>query len=161
MQKLFYQTFNLLLETLQKMDPETYVQPAYWLDKNTIGNHTRHILELLQCLQNGYPGGVVNYDNRKRNKQLETDIVSAKKLLKELISRIWQTEKQLLVETELNNELKQVSSGFERELLYNIEHCTHHMALIKVALKEFRFPVHENFGVAASTQKYRNHVYHQ
>jgi hypothetical protein len=39
-----------------------------------------------------------------------------------------------------------------RELLYNLEHCIHHQALIKVAVLESdTIFVNENFGVARST----------
>ena len=49
-----------------------------------------------------------------------------------------------------------VSSNYDRELLYNLEHCIHHQALIKVGLLHCKaIHINENFGVAASTIAYR------
>ena len=49
-----------------------------------------------------------------------------------------------------------VTSTYNREIVYNIEHAVHHMALIKVALKELEVEfVNEEFGVAYATVQYR------
>ena len=49
-----------------------------------------------------------------------------------------------------------IDSNYYRELLYNLEHCIHHQALIKVAvLKNENLKVDANFGVARSTIEYR------
>ena len=49
-----------------------------------------------------------------------------------------------------------IQSNYERELLYNLEHCIHHQALIKVAIIQSNsVAIDENFGVARSTIEYR------
>lgn len=49
-----------------------------------------------------------------------------------------------------------IQSNYYRELLYNLEHCIHHQALIKVAVLQFEnVLLNENFGVARSTIEYR------
>jgi hypothetical protein len=49
-----------------------------------------------------------------------------------------------------------IQSNYYRELLYNLEHCIHHQALIKVAVLQLEnISVNENFGVARSTIEYR------
>ena len=50
-----------------------------------------------------------------------------------------------------------MKSSFYRELSYNIEHAIHHMALLKVAVKQTLtyISLPENFGVASSTIRYR------
>ncbi len=42
-------------------------------------------------------------------------------------------------------------------MVYNIEHCIHHQALIKVALNEMEANhlINKNFGMAPSTIQYR------
>jgi hypothetical protein len=42
-------------------------------------------------------------------------------------------------------------------MVYNIEHCIHHQALIKVALNEMEANhlINKNFGIAPSTIQYR------
>ena len=49
-----------------------------------------------------------------------------------------------------------IATNVERELIYNIEHAIHHMALIKVGLKTLRpeVVVSSSFGVASSTIRY-------
>ena len=50
-----------------------------------------------------------------------------------------------------------IETNYNRELLYNLEHCIHHQALIKVALLQSEsITVDANFGVARSTIEYRN-----
>ena len=50
-----------------------------------------------------------------------------------------------------------IESNYHRELLYNLEHCIHHQALIKVAILQLEnILVNDNFGVARSTIEYRN-----
>jgi len=53
----------------------------------------------------------------------------------------------------------QIPSSFARELLYNIEHAIHHMALVQVAVQN-AFPTIElpqHFGVAYSTVQHQSH----
>ena len=38
-----------------------------------LGEHTRHIMEMFQCLENQYDLGILNYDNRERNKIIQTE----------------------------------------------------------------------------------------
>jgi hypothetical protein len=50
-----------------------------------------------------------------------------------------------------------ISTSFERELVYCLDHAIHHQALIKIGLKELDCVdlVNGNFGVAYSTIRYR------
>jgi hypothetical protein len=45
-----------------------------------------------------------------------------------------------------------------RELVYNIEHVVHHMALVKIGLKELLpdLDLPDDFGVAVSTIRYQH-----
>jgi hypothetical protein len=51
-----------------------------------------------------------------------------------------------------------VQTSFFRELTYCMDHCIHHQSLIKIALLEQKLIhlIDPNFGVAFSTQLYRN-----
>ena len=53
-----------------------------------------------------------------------------------------------------------ISSTVAREVNYNIEHCIHHMALIKIGLKIIKpsLALSPSFGVAASTLQHRKAI---
>ncbi len=151
----FKETFEQLQSALMGIDNKEYVKPSQLLDNATIGKHTRHVIELVQCLISGYDDGVVNYDKRERNLTIETDIEFAMTCLQSCIINIEKADKSIQGQYDLNNETIAVGSTYFREIMYNIEHCTHHQALIKVAFNEFDISIDKKFGVASSTLKYR------
>jgi hypothetical protein len=150
------ESLHLLVSSL---NDDAYCYNSPLLNSASIGQHSRHIIELLQCLAEGYQAGIVNYDNRKRNKQIETDRLFATKCLENLNEIFQNPDKQMLVEGcfELSGyETSVVNSTYYRELIYNIEHAVHHMALIKVVLNELKLPLeYSNFGVAYATIQHR------
>jgi len=150
---------NLLKNLIESLTPEQYTSQIKHLGEATIGAHSRHIIELLQCAVNGYDIGAADYLNRRRNLLLETDRDFAVITLSELLKGINLPDKQLTLVTEEITGPENavvVNSTFFRELVYNTEHAIHHLALIKVALIELQlsFP-DKNFGMAYSTIKYR------
>ncbi len=143
-----------LQQLLQHISSNHYSHKSNMLGSSSIGQHVRHVVEMIQCLQNGYEGGIVNYDERKRNTRIETDNIFAANLLKELLLTLQQPDKGLALQQAGNYEA--VQTTYNRELLYNTEHAIHHMALIKVALREMEINITaEDFGVAASTIRYK------
>lgn len=153
------QTINELISLLKQLqENEAYDRPVLSLGGATIGQHTRHIIELFQCLVDGYENGTVNYDYRKRDRLLETDSYRAIKALELIKEKLGQnTNRELELKIELEGTLITLPSNYYREVYYNLEHCIHHEALIKVALIELKInEVSENFGVAPSTVQFRN-----
>jgi poly-beta-hydroxyalkanoate depolymerase len=150
-------TLNELLEVIQQFPNDIYTKPSNALSSATIGEHTRHIIELFQCLENQYESGSVNYDKRARNYQIQTDGETAKIAIQIIMNSLEKTNKDLNLEQCIDGEVLIITSNYQRELLYNLEHCIHHQALIKVALLEFEIVTFDkNFGVARSTIEYRN-----
>jgi hypothetical protein len=151
--------FVQLSETLKQLSNEEYVQPSQILLRATIGQHVRHIIELFQCLEKGYDDGIVNYEKRKRDYQIETNKELASLLLKEIYQNIERSNKEIILEAEDycdSMEIVRIPSNYYRELAYNLEHTIHHMALIRVGINEVSSVVlPEEFGVAYSTVKYR------
>jgi hypothetical protein len=151
--------FVQLSETLKQLSNEEYIQPSRILINATIGQHVRHIIELFQCLEKGYDTGVVNYEKRKRDYQIETNKELASLLLKEIYQGLEKENKDIILEAEDYCESMQVvsiPSNYYRELAYNLEHTIHHMALIRVGVNEVSsIKLPDEFGVAYSTIKYR------
>ena len=133
-----------------------YTNPCEALSNATIGQHTRHIIELYQCLIEGYPSGKINYDHRKRNPLYENDIPAAIEIIREIQKNLEQTDKQVNIFCGTDDNSVCIESNYYREVLYNLEHCIHHQALIKVALLSIKnINIADGFGVAPSTLQYR------
>ena len=149
---------NSLVGLLQAIDNVAYNTKIKHLGNSTIGGHTRHIIEMLQCNLKAYEMEKVDYLNRVRNMKLETDISSAIEVINELKRDIALPDKPLLIEVEHleAQESKVVYTSYYREIIYGTEHTIHHLALIKVALIDLGLNlVDETFGIAYSTIKYR------
>jgi hypothetical protein len=152
--------FEQLKDLLGKLSQEQYVQPCIQLSNATIGQHIRHVIELFIELQKGYETGVVNYEKRKRDYNIETVKLHAAEVLDKVFSKLENENKTLVLH--VNYEIDAVGAdtlqtNYVREIVYNIEHTVHHMALIRIAVKEVSNIILPTcFGVAASTIKYRN-----
>lgn len=151
--------FVQLNGSLEQLTPEQYVYPSPTLSNASIGQHVRHIIEMFICLEAGYQPGVINYENRKRDIKIETEKDFAAGLLKDIYAGLDKPNKNLVLEATYNedsNELILFDTNYYREIAYNLEHTIHHMALIKVGIKEVStMAIPDGFGVASSTLKHR------
>jgi uncharacterized damage-inducible protein DinB len=159
LQKAVHQVFLQLSDSLYQLDSDQYNYACKNLSGNTVGQHVRHIIEMFQCLEKGYQNGEVDYEKRIRDKKIETDKIFAKALLDEIIQQISKKNKSLYLLTyydEMQAESEKISTNYFREIAYNLEHTIHHMALIRVGLRELGdVSVDDSYGVASSTLKYR------
>jgi hypothetical protein len=148
---------NSLVDILEQLPGQnSYAETCTALSDASIGQHTRHIIELYQCLISGYPAGEINYDARKRNTLYENDIDAAVDAIKEIQLSLHQPDKQVKIFCEQEDHSVCIESNYYREVLYNLEHCIHHQALIKVALLSIKdIHIADSFGVAPSTLQYR------
>lgn len=147
---------DLVHVLIQLPQEGVYAAPCEALSNATIGQHSRHIIELYQCLLAGYHAGEINYDERKRNDLYETDIAAAIIIVKEIQQQLIQPDKSLKIFCGTHNRSVCIESNYYREVLYNLEHCIHHQALIKVALLALKdVQIGEGFGVAPSTLQHR------
>jgi uncharacterized damage-inducible protein DinB len=159
LQKAVQQVFLQLTDSLNQLQPDQYIQSCKNLSGNTIGQHVRHIIEMFQCLDAGYLKGEVDYEKRKRDKHIESNKDFATEILKEISRQISRENKTLYLLTyydELQTQPEKIGTNYFREIAYNLEHTIHHMALIRVGLRELGdLPVDDSYGVASSTLKYR------
>jgi hypothetical protein len=151
-----YKTLNELSELLSKLSNEDFSKPCPALSNSSIGEHTRHVIEMFQCLEKQYDLGVVNYDKRKRDQYIQTDTIFAKQSIDLILNQLDKPNKFIQLQQFINGEEILIESNYHRELLYNLEHCIHHQALIKVAILQLEnILVNDNFGVACSTIEFR------
>ena len=138
---------------IRQLSKEEYNMPSIVLSQATIGQHTRHSLEHFLQLVNSYDTGKVNYETRPRDKEMEAENLVAISVIRNIESQLYKPDKKMMVETE---DQTYISSSYHRELLFNLSHLVHHMALIRIgvsATKSVEFP--EGFGFSSSTINYR------
>ena len=150
----------------QQIQENDFVFPSEILNGSTLGQHVRHTLEFFICLQDSYELGVVNYDKRNRDKKIENSPIEATTTIEALKKFLVDTpaNKKLVLEgsytPDANSEVFSIDTNFFRELIYNIEHAIHHMALLKIGIRDVAsyVSIPENFGVASSTVRYQSQV---
>ena len=153
-----------LTDMTKQIRDQDFVRPASTLSNSTIGQHLRHTLEFFLCLEKGFHNGVVNYDKRAHDKLIETDklvALSAIERIKQFVAGLY--EKTLLLEVGYDTNQDQflsVETTAMRELVYNIEHAVHHMAIMKIGVREIApyISLESDFGIAASTIRYKETV---
>ncbi|MCL6268248.1 DinB family protein [Flagellimonas myxillae] len=149
-------TLEQFKEILLQLPAGSYAQPCCVLSNSSIGQHTRHIIELYQCLLKGYPEADVSYDRRERNPRIEQEMDFAIECIGWIQTNLERPNKNVRVTYELCGKETCLESNYFREVLYNLEHTIHHHALIKVGIQHFtNIEIPESFGVAPSTLQYR------
>ena len=133
-----------------------YAKPCEVLSSSSIGQHTRHVIELYLCLLSGYDCSEVSYDKRERNERIENEVDFAIAQLNQIQESLIKPNKTVNMVYELDGEESFLPSNYYREVMYNLEHAIHHHALIKIGIKFFTdMQLPESFGVAPSTIQYR------
>lgn len=159
LQQAVNNVFTQLGSSLDQLSDEQYIQPCSTLFNNTVGQHVRHIIELFQCLEQGYEGSLINYEKRKRDTDIENNKQFAASLLKQIHEGLNKPDKQLVLEAcydDTSVESIKIETNYYREIAYNLEHTIHHMALIRVGINEVAsIKLPDEFGVASSTVKFR------
>jgi len=151
-----HKTLNELVSLLNQLSTDDFTSPCKGLSNSSIGEHTRHIIEMFQCLQNHYETGIVNYDKRNRDFRIQTDTAFALQCIAEIKNQLEKENKNIVLQQIVDEEELLIESNYQRELLYNLEHCIHHQALIKVAVLQLEhLQIDADFGVARSTIEYR------
>ena len=144
------------IELLRQLTNEEFMQKNPELSNATIGEHMRHIIELLGCLLENYDYGLINYDDRKRDILLQTDKNEAIAIIEKYLLELDKPNKPLSLTHNCFSPIELLQTNYYRELIYNLEHSIHHQALIKVALHSLpHIKIPSSFGVAPSTLEYR------
>ena len=154
-----------LKQVIAQMSDEDFVKPSPALGGVTIGQHLRHTIEFFLCLESGCLSGTVNYDKREHDTLIETDKSLALAALERICAFIANTSpnRPLLLEVCYKHDVEQftvIQSNYSREVVYNIEHAVHHMAIMKIGIREVASYVDlpNDFGIAASTLRYTRSI---
>ncbi len=155
------QILGQLIGLAESFSDEDFTKPLPVLLNNSIGKHYRHIIEFYQVMLEGINSGRINYDGRKHDPKLEQSRVNCLEALKSMEKRFhepfWSDPLELCGSfSEDSDEEFSVGTNAERELVYNIEHSVHHMAIIRIAIQH-EFPqikLDKDFGYAFSTLKH-------
>ena len=149
---------------LSQLTTDEYTQKLPVLNECSIGQHVRHTIEFFQCLFEGFSTGIINYDARKRNLLIETNLGYTLQLIGEITHSIHTTSDlyfpiQLKVNFDDDN-FELIETNFLRELVYMVEHSIHHFALIRVGIQvNFKhIPIDSDFGVAYSTIRHKQEL---
>jgi len=154
-QQLSQQLLSLIV-LLRSLSNEQYSRKIKHLGNASIGGHTRHIIELIQCVNKGYDSDTIDYLYRIRNLDLENSKSLAIEVLLQIEKDLMKADKNLKMVVENTNLDCSVNTTYFREVVYNTEHTIHHLALIKVALLEMNLDlVNHDFGMAYSTIQYQ------
>jgi len=147
-----------LMDVLDEIPEDTYCQPISELSDATLGQHTRHVIEFFQCFLKQSTQQEVNYSLRKRDPNIEQEKAAALDALDDIIVGLFHVQsKPNLLLTYAEEAFAKIPTTVERELLYNIDHAIHHMAILKIglALVAPQTEIPEDFGIAPSTVQYR------
>jgi uncharacterized damage-inducible protein DinB len=153
-----------LLNTLPN---DFYAQAQQPYFEASLGKHLRHILDHYLCFRRDYSKGLIDYDQRSRQCQLEVDKDYALASIKEIIEFLDGLKQEASAEQPLqvlmcndecvpDGEITQSSLGREMQFLQG--HSVHHFALMATMLRIAGHSVDEHFGVAPSTIVHENTV---
>ena len=151
---------------LERIGDATYARPMEGPDQGkpvaSLGAHYRHVLDHFLCLAEGIRTGQVNYDQRRRNPQLESSVTCARLVTEGLIeefgglsSEILQSECAVTYSVGYGEtDAEAVRSNLARELMFCVGHAIHHYAILKILCAGIGVKLPYEFGVAPSTLKH-------
>lgn len=154
-----------LEDLVTQITSQDFTKPSPALSNSTVGQHLRHTIEFFLCLENGFHEGIINYDKRAHDKIIETDKFIALSVIQRIKHFVVATTADTNLKLEVGyerdtEECVTIDTNYFRELTYNIEHAVHHMALMKIGVREAAGYVRLScdFGIAVSTLRHKQAV---
>ena len=128
----------------------------------SLGAHYRHVLDHFICLAEGIRTGQVNYDQRRRNAQLESSVTCARLVTEGLIDELGGLSGEILQRECAvtysvgygETEAEAVRSNLAREVMFCVGHAIHHYAILRLLCAGVGIQLPYEFGVAPSTLKH-------
>jgi len=147
---------------LERIGDEIYSRPLEGEFSASLGSHYRHVLDHFLCLAEGVRTGQVNYDQRRRNPQLENSVTCARLATEGLIDEFGALSSELLQRDCAvtysvfygETEAEAVKSNLAREVMFCVGHAIHHYAILRILCAGVGVKLPYEFGVAPSTLKH-------
>ena len=123
----------------------------------SIGRHVRHIIDHFLAFRTGVASGCIDYNVRHRDSLYETQPQLAKETLTELADWLKNCELNqgdITVISEISvshNESTRLTSNYQRELTYLINHTIHHVAYASLLARLAGIDTADYLGLAPAT----------
>ena len=119
---------------LDRISNEVYARPLAGSLSGSLGGHYRHVLDHFLCLIEGIRTGEVNYDQRRRNPQLERSVVEARLATEGLMEQFRSISSDVLQRECIvtysvgygDSAAAGVTSNVAREVMFCVGHAIHH-----------------------------------
>ena len=158
-------TQRQLADVIGALTDEQYARKPVAPVSSSVGGHVRHCLDHVESLLTGAQTGKMNYDERRRGTNVETERFAALEVIQrqesELKGLAWRDVDQPLALTALlaaGTAPITVATSLGRELTFVLSHTVHHSALVAVIVKLLGTAVPERFGWAPATIDYQERV---
>jgi len=160
------QLLRELSQLMAQISADAFSANNETLQSGSIGAHVRHIIEHYSSLMMGVGSltsdGLINYDNRPRNRELENSPTNAIQEIDQVCIQLENLTQELslvvVCSTNTYSEPSAAKSSLSRELSFLHSHTTHHMAIIRLLTLHTGLAVSPEFGKAASTKKFEQNV---
>lgn len=152
-----------LSDLVRLLDAEQFTTAPESTKCGAIGGHVRHVLDHLVAWLGGVEHGQVNYDDRQRDTDIESNPTAALHAIKHHTARLAEvSDEQLANPVQVLTSMTQcgslvaLPSTHARELAFVFSHTIHHNALIGTIARALDIDLPEHFGTAPSTIAHRN-----
>lgn len=146
------------LALLGRLSDAQYAGDSALFGRGGVGAHVRHVLDHYACFLDGLAAGLVDYDSRERERDVETDRELAVGRLERTLAALEgleePPERTLEVTVDAGSGALRATSSVARELQFLASHTVHHFALVAAMLRAVGCEPGRDFGVAPSTLRY-------
>lgn len=153
-------TIDAAINLLTDLPNDLYIKVQKPYFESSLGKHMRHMFDHYLCFRRDLHKAVIDYDQRYRDFQLETDKDYALSVCHDIRHFL----SQLVLNCDANDSLnvlmcndvampagEMTVSSVGRELQFLQSHSVHHFALMATIMKIAGVEINQDFGVAPST----------
>lgn len=137
---------------------EAFCRPSERIKGGTLGKHARHVVDHFEAIVEGLrTGGVIDYDSRDRDTEVETDRAMAVARIERLRESLaiaggsMASPVRIRVMVSAEGAHSELDSNVAREVFFATHHAIHHHAMMKAIAEECGVRCFEGFGTAPST----------